>query len=129
MSVLYRQAQAAFSLAQVNWPSQPFFAALCTTGYTPNAEHVPADVPSSAVLSQVPMTGLAVVDGALDAADAVFPAVAGTVIVGVLIGRGTSLQDCDLLLAYINGGTLPLVPSGTDVTVVWSDAENKILRL
>lgn len=89
------------------------------------------DVPAAArVGTPVALTGETVAGGVFDANDVVFPALTGDVVEAILLFVHTGVDATAQLIAYIDTGTgLPLTPNGTDVTITWSNAAQRIFRL
>lgn len=129
---LYNSAQAAFARGQISWETDSFVVLLMRSGYVYSAAHTTrADLTSSAIAGELVLPATAVVDGALDADDVVFAAVpSGAAIASVVIAKGTIGDNADPLVFYIDQGVgLPLIPDGSDVTLVWDPGANRIARL
>src|SRR6185436_6867253 len=77
------------------------------------------------------MGGVSVVDGILDANDALFTSVSGPVSEVVAIILDTGDPNTSRLVAYMDTGytNLPLTPVGGNVQIVWDDGANKIFKL
>lgn len=68
--------------------------------------------------------------GVFDAADVTFTTVSGAQVGAVVLYKDTGVAGTSPLIAYIDTATgLPLTPSGSDITVSWSNGASKIFKL
>lgn len=76
------------------------------------------------------MTLLDPVAGVCDAQDTTFAGVTGPSYEAIVIYKHTGTDATATLIAYIDTATgLPLVPSGSANTIVWSEGAFKIFRI
>jgi hypothetical protein len=134
---LYDIARAEFAKGTIDWENDTFKVLLIDTGnYTLSQSHTTlADIAvSSRVGSE---TGVSLPDtkvetnGALDAEDVTFTAVANTASVeAIIIYRDTGTPSTMYLIAYMDTATgLPITPNGGDIIITWDNGTNRILRL
>jgi hypothetical protein len=100
--------------------------------YTYSAVHaVLADVPAAARVGEAQLlTGKTRSGGVFDAADMVFPAVAGDPCEALLLYQWTGDPATSRLIALIDDAVgLPATPSGIDIPVAWSNGPNRIFAL
>lgn len=77
------------------------------------------------------------VGGVLDAADVVLSSVTGDPCEGIILVRAAAADaDADLadaaqrLIAFFDtGASLPVTPNGSNITILWDNGANKILKL
>ena len=133
MSGLYANARTLFLTSGLNWNTGTFGALLATGGYIPNLasdQHV-SDIPPVAILARQPLSSLsAASNGAAQASNATFPAVAGAPILYIVIYQNTGTDATSALVCEIDTAAgLPAFPSGTPVTVIWDTGPYKIFLL
>lgn len=138
-NALYNKARQRFLEAQLNWLTDPMKVIMVDTSlYTFSAAHEFLDsIPVGArVTSPTLLLSKTSVDGAADAADSTFAAVAGPSIEALVVYKevvdGSSVPDDtqSVLVVYIDSATgLPIVPNGGDIIVTWDNGLNRIFRL
>lgn len=101
--------------------------------YTYDAAHeFLSSIPVGARISTSALMGsVSVLNGILDAADALFLAVSGPVSEALVLILDTGNAATTRLVAYLDSGytNLPVTPVGGNIQVVWDDGANKIFKL
>lgn len=133
-SALYDTGRNAFLNADVDWLVDDIRLILIdTANYTVNlaTDDFLNDIPVPArVTVAVSLVGKTSTAGIADSADVVFTAVTGASVEALVLYRHTGVESTSQLIAYIDTATgLPVTPNGGDITVVWSNATNKIFKL
>jgi hypothetical protein len=81
---------------------------------------------SGAVVSTAALSGKTSINGVLDAADTLFPAVSGDQVEALIIYKDTGVAATSPLLIYFDtaagGAGITLVPNGGDITAVYNSA-------
>lgn len=139
---LYTKARQKFLNAEIDWDTHDIRAVLVdTTGsasgtYTANldTDEFLSAIPSDCRASEVALSGRNITaDGAADASDPVFTAVAyytGAAVNTIVIYKFVTNAADSPLIAHIDTATgLPIVPNGGDITVVFDNGINKIFRI
>lgn len=76
------------------------------------------------------LAGEAVADAVFDASDVVFTSLTGDDVYGIWLYHHTGVESTALLLAFIDKGVdFPIRPNGLNLTIVWNNGANKILKL
>lgn len=131
---LYPKAKEDFLAGNLNLTGNTITMALVDTDvYTFSSAHEDrADVPNSAVVSEVALTSKTITNGIFDAADATFSTVTGANCEALIIYH-TDTQGgntASRLIAYVDTATgLPILPNGGDITVRFSAGASKIFAL
>ena len=131
---LYPKAKEDFLAGNLNLTGNTITMALVDTDvYTFSSAHEDrADVPNSAVVSEVALTSKTITNGIFDAADATFSTVTGANCEALIIYH-TDTQggnNASRLIAYVDTATgLPILPNGGDITVRFSAGASKIFAL
>ena len=131
---LYPKAKEDFLAGNLNLTGNTMTMALVDTDvYTfSSAQEDRADVPNSAVVSEVALTSKTITNGIFDAADATFSTVTGANCEALIIYH-TDTQGgntASRLIAYVDTATgLPILPNGGDITVRFSAGASKIFAL
>lgn len=118
----------------INFVSDTIKAALISAGYTFSAadQFYSALTPGSNVVG-TPQTlgGKTVTGGVFDANDPTFTAVTGPQVVAAVLYKDTGVAGTSPLIAYIDSASsgLPVTPNGGDITIVWDNGVNKILKI
>lgn len=144
-NVLYDKGREAFAGAQVDWDTDDIRAILVRTVagggaggnavYSANTttDQFLSTIPNNVYcrLSTVQLSGLTLVDGVCDAADAVWPSVpTGDAAQNIIIYKHTGVEGTSRLIARIDTATgLPVTPNGANVTSQWDNGANKIFKL
>jgi len=131
---LYPKAKEDFLAGNLNLSSNTITMALIDTDvYTFSSAHEDrADIPNSAVVSEVTLTSKTITSGIFDAADATFSAATGANCEALVIYHTDSQggNTASRLIAYIDTATgLPILPNGGDITVRFSAGASKIFAL
>jgi len=89
-----------------------------------------SEIDSAAIVAQASLLNPTVTGAVFDADDVIFTSVSGATVEGILIYEDTGDSTSSTLIAYIDAGTgLPITPTGTDVSIIWSSSEDKIFKL
>lgn len=76
------------------------------------------------------LTGKTITAGVADVEDVTFPAANGDSVEAIVLFKYTGDPPTSPLIAFIDDAVgLPFTPSGSDVTVRWSDGPNRIFNL
>jgi hypothetical protein len=138
-NALYNKAREKFLTGNLNWLTAPVKVLMVDTAtYTFSGTHefLSSISAASRITEPVLLIDKTATDGAADAKDATFAAVAGPTIEALVIyaevlGAGDLPDDtASVLIAYIDSATgLPITPNGGDVIVTWDNGVNRIFRL
>lgn len=133
-NMLYNKARELFLTGGIDWMNDTFKVQLVDTGnYTVSAAHqFLSDIPANArIHDPTTLSGKTATDGAADATDTLFTAVAaGTSIEAIVIYRESGAEGSNHLIAYIDTATgLPITPNGGDIIITWDNGVNKIFRV
>lgn len=135
---IYTKAKEAFLSGSINIPSDNIKAVLVDfADYTVNlATHqFLSDIPSGGRVGTTPnLAGKSVTGGVFDATDATITAVSGDPSEIVVVYKDTGSAATSPLISYHDtqsDGSTPIsvTPNGGDITLVWDNGTNKILRL
>lgn len=135
---LYDKGREKFlgpAVGQINWINDDYKVVLVDEAlYTVDlvAHEFLSDIPVGARISTTPnLTGKTIgAGGVADANDAVFTAVGGASSEAIAIYQDTGNPATSPLVLFDNVASgLPLVPSGSDVTVVWDSGPDRIFKL
>ena len=131
---LYPKAKEDFLAGNLNLSSNTITIALIDTDvYTFSSSHEDrADIPNSAVVAEANLASTSITSGVFDANDPTFSSVSGANCEALILYH-TDVQAGNTgsrLIAYIDTATgLPILPSGGDITVRFSDGASKIFAL
>lgn len=131
---LYAKGREGFLSSDIDWDANTIKCVfLDGADYTPNlSTHDNLDdVPSAArVGTAQTLANKTVTDGIADADDVTFTALTGDQVEYILIYKDTGTESTSRLIALIDTATgLPLTPSGSNVTISWSNGADKIFKL
>ena len=136
---LYKKAKQALLGGELNLSSNVITIALVDTDvYTFSASHqFRSSIPNTAVVSTNNLISKTITDGVFDAADVVFPFVTGANCEALILYHNTgdaentsSRQADSRLIVYIDTAVgLPVLPSGSNITVKFSDGVSKIFAI
>ena len=136
---LYTKAKQALLGGELNLSSNVITIALVDTDvYTFSASHqFRSSIPNTAVVSTNNLISKTITDGVFDAADVVFPFVTGANCEALILYHNTgdaentgSRQADSRLIVYIDTAVgLPVLPSGSNITVKFSDGVSKIFAI
>jgi hypothetical protein len=131
---LYDKGRDKFSLADIDWVNDTVRAVLVDTSvYTVdlvNDEYL-SDVPQSARIATVTLTGKSTAAGVVDANDTTFPNVTtGAAVGAVVIFKDIGIDNGSPLVHYNSEAAgLPITGDGDDVVIRWDDGTDKIFKL
>jgi hypothetical protein len=133
-SALYDLARQAFAAGDLDWDANNIKTVLVDTGaYTVNlgTHQFLSDIPGGArIATSGNLTNKTNVGGVLDADDVTFTLVSGATVEALVIYQDSGVAGTSRLIAYIDTATgLPVSPSGGDITIVWDNGANKILKI
>lgn len=135
---IYDTGRNAFLNAGVNWGTDTIKAALIHnsaggTSYTPNSatDQFLSIIPGAAIVATgVQLTSPTSAAGVANAANVTFTSVSGVQCDAVVLYKDTGTSTTSQLIAYIDTATgLPVLPSGSNITVTWDSGANKIFKL
>ena len=89
------------------------------------------DIPESAQVAEVALTGKTFNISTFRATDLTFPNVpVGDDVSAVILFLDTDYADTSTLIAYLdNAPEFPITPDGTDINIVWDTGPNGIFKL
>lgn len=131
-NALYDYGREGFLAGDIDWDGDNIKVALIDTGtYTVNlSTHQHYDDLSGVVATSANLGSKTVTNGIADGANVTFSSLTGSTVEALVIYQDTGTASTSRLIAYLDTVTnLPIVPNGTDVTITWSDADNKIFKL
>lgn len=144
-NAFYDKGREAFAGALIDWDTDDIRALLVRTvagggagGNTVYTANMATDqflsiIPNNTYcrLATVQLSSPTLVDGVLDAADAVWATVAaGDAAQAIVIYKNTGVEGTSRLICRIDTGTgLPVTPNGANVTAQWDNGANKIAKL
>ena len=136
---LYTKAKQALLGGELNLSSNVITIALVDTDvYTFSASHqFRSSIPNTAVVSTNNLISKTITDGVFDAADVEFPFVTGANCEALILYHNTGDAENDgdrqadsRLIVYIDTAVgLPVLPSGSNITVKFSDGVSKIFAI
>ena len=136
---LYTKAKQALLGGEPNLSSNVITIALVDTDvYTFSASHeFRSSIPNTAVVSTNNLISKTITNGVFDAADVVYPFVTGANCEALILYHNTgdaettgSRQADSRLIVYIDTAVgLPVLPSGSKLTVKFSDGASKIFAI
>ena len=131
---LYTKARERFARGQFDWLTDTFKCLLVDTGvYSVNLDghEFLSDIGTSArVATSGPLTGKALVSGAIDCNDVVFSGVTGASVEAVVLFKDTGVPETSPLVAYFDTGTgLPITPNSGDINLAWDNGPNRVIKL
>jgi hypothetical protein len=132
-SFVYDKGRKAFADGGIAWLTDDIKVVLVTSGYSPSQsgdDFLSVIVAGNRVAASGNLAGKSSTAGVLDATDVTYPALTGAAFNAAVIYKDTGVEASSQLIAYIDNFTgLPYTPSGIDVTLVWDNGANKILKL
>ena len=131
---LYPLARQAWADANISWSADDIKVALVGAGYSYNAANEFRSQLTDVAADSANLASKTNVGGVLDAADIAISGVSlGEDVTGVVVYADTGTPATSRLLAYFDtkasGELIELDGDGGVVTVRWSNAVNKILKL
>lgn len=131
---LFNKAKESFLKGELNWLSDIVKISLIDTSiYTVdqvNHQFLSDIAPSSVVASSGALSGKTASSGAADANDVVFSSGIVSAAQAVIIWQDTGSSATSRLIAYIDTASgLPFAATGSPVSVLWDEGENKIFKL
>lgn len=120
--------------ASIDWVGDTIKAHLVKSAYVPNySTHDFRDDLGANIVSTVTLASKTITGGVFDAANLVFPAVAGGNVCNAIVLTQEVTTDADSpLLIYIDSADItnfPVTTSGGDVNAAWADTAYKIFSL
>lgn len=133
-NALYDKGREGFLDGSIDWDTDTIKVVLVDAAlYTVNlATHANlSDIAAGArVATSGALASKTVTAGVADAADVTLVAVSGASVEAIVIYKDTGVESSSRLIAYIDSsGGLPFTPNGSDVTIQWDGAANKIFKL
>jgi len=131
---LYPKAKEDFLAGNLNLSSNTITIAIVDTDvYTFSSAHEDrADIPNSAIVSEIALSTKSITNGIFDADDPTFLSVSGAVCEALVLYH-TDTQGgntASRLIAYVDTASgLPITPNGGDITVRFSSGASKIFAL
>lgn len=136
-TAMYGKAREAFANGEIDWIDDAIKVVLVDTDtYTVSidTDEFLDDIASGAQLAvSGALASKTNVLGVLDADDVVFEGVdqvSTEKIGGLVLFKDTGTASTSPLIAHIdNAPQLPVTPNGSDITIVWDNGANKILKI
>jgi hypothetical protein len=131
---LYDHGRNEFALGNIDWVSDTIGCALVdTASYSVNlaTDQDVADVGEANLIASGSLQSKTATGGVCDAANITFSSVAGDSVEAIIIYKDVGTAANNTLIAYIDTASagLPVTPNGGDITISWSDTENRIFKL
>jgi hypothetical protein len=130
---LYRKGAQRILSGSINLAGDDIVALLMKAAYVPSmsADEFVAQINADQLGAAVSLTAKSVLDGAFDAADATFLAIAaGENVDSVVLAKNTGDPATSPLLAYIDVLTgFPFATNGGDIVIQWNNGATKIFSL
>ena len=126
-NALFDSGRDGFLNGELNWSADSFKVILLSNQYTVDLlnHSTTANVGGTVAISGV-MTTITPGKGVADANDLTIAGVAGTTITQYIIVHDTSKK----LVAYFDtSSNLPVTPNGGNITLQWSNTDNRIFKL
>jgi hypothetical protein len=126
-NALFNSGRDGFLNGQFNWSSDSFKVILLSSQYSVDLINhtTTASVGGTVAISGV-MTTITPGKGVADANDLTISGVAGTTVTQYIIFHDSSKK----LVAYFDTSTnLPVVPNGGNITLQWSNTNDRIFKL
>jgi hypothetical protein len=126
-NALFDSGRDGFLKGEFDWTSDIFKIILLSNQYTVDLINhtTTANVGGTVAISGA-MTTIAPGKGVADANDLTIAGVAGTTVTQYIIYHDTSKK----LIAYFDTSTnLPVIPNGGNITLQWSNTDNRIFKL
>lgn len=131
-NLLYPKGKTRILKAQVDFELDDIKVAMVSSGYTYNSAHeYYTDLGANVLSTDILLSGKSVTDGAFDANDVTWTAVAaGSTAKALVLYRDTGTPSTSPLLLYLDNITgWPLATSGGNITVTWDNGGFKIFSL
>ena len=131
-NALYPKGKEKILTAGINFTSDTIKAAVVSSAYTYSATHeFLSDLGAAVIGDAKTLSGKSVTNGAFDADDVVFGAVAsGANALGVVLYKDSGVAGASPLIAYIDDITgFPLATNGGSITVNWDNGLYRIFSL
>lgn len=132
-NAIYNGARSLAATTGLNWTTATFKAYLVDTSvYSFDIAHDYLDdvTAGARIAGPITLAGNTVVDGACDADDIVFPAVAGPEVGAMVIFIDTGVEATSPLVCYIDEATgLPITPDGSDIVAEIDPTTNRLFKL
>jgi hypothetical protein len=131
---LYDKGRDKFATGDIDWVNDTMRAVLVDTSkYTVDlaVHEYLSDVPLSARIATVTLSGRSTSAGVCDADDTTFSNVAtGAAVGAVVIFKDIGIDNASPLVHYDDSATgLPITGDGDDVVIRWDDGNDKIFKL
>lgn len=130
-NTFYPKGKTKILTAKIDFESAAIKAALVKNTYAYDAAHEFLSDLGANVIDAQELTSKSVVDGALDAADVNFAALAaGNTARAVVLYKDTGVAGTSALIGYIDDlPGLPVQTSGGDIKIAWSNGADKVLAI
>lgn len=130
-NTFYPKGKTKILTAKIDFESAAIKAALVKNTYAYDAAHEFLSDLGANVIDAQELTSKSVVDGALDAADVNFAALAaGNTARAVVLYKDTGVVGTSALIGYIDDlPGLPVQTSGGDIKIAWSNGADKVLAI
>lgn len=133
-SGLYVKGKEQLGLGNINFLGTKITACLVDTSIY-NADlsidAFQSDIPVQAIIAEKTMTGCTFENAVFDADDLVFPSLLSLQAVGaIVIFQDSGAYSTSPLIAYVDSAPqLPVMPDGTDFTIMWDNGPTRIFSL
>lgn len=130
-NTFYPKGKTKILTAKIDFETATIKAALVKNTYAFDAGHEFLSALSGHVIDAQELTGKTVVDGAFDANDVSFPALAaGNTVRAVVLYKDTGVAGTSALIGYLDDiPGLPAQTSGGDIKITWSNGADKVLAI
>jgi len=132
MSGIYLQGKNNIGIGNIDLINDEFEVLLVDTSiYTPDLDldEYQSDIPNAAVIAEKTLSSIDFSGAVFDANDVVFASLESTQEVGAIVILKNSGAYNTSPLVFINDSFTPVLPDGTDFTIVWDNGPNKIFKL
>lgn len=130
-NTFYPKGKTKILTAKIDFETATIKAALVKNTYAFDAGHEFLSALGAHVIDAQELTGKTVVDGAFDANDVSFPALAaGNTARAVVLYKDTGVAGTSALIGYLDDVPgLPAQTSGGELKITWNDQADKILAI
>ena len=132
-NVLFDTGRFGFLTGLIDWDTDVIKAVLVDHAVItplPGTHVFLSDISTGVVATSPALTSPTGTAGVADAADITFTAVSGASCESLVLYKDTGVAATSRLIAFIDTATgLPVTPNGSNITVQWDNASNRIFKL
>ena len=123
---IYAKAKTNMMSGNLNLLSDDIYVALLSEGFTEHPEPTLNEIEQYTIGSPSLLTGKNVAQAAFGADDVTFADVeAGVKISSIIVYS----DDTPIMFIDFGAGDLPMISTGSPITIVWNKSQNKIFKL